>query len=266
MNDINEEFLDYYFPDDPRFVFGDLGGQLFGDSPLYEDLFGEMSDSEIDACIERMDAEGGGADELVTRIFNQGQEGSCVANACSQAHQIVQALQFGKANVVQLSAISLYKRIGRSPSSGAMVSDGIEEMDTRGILPLDNEANRARFGTIVMPNTGFRTPYPPGWEAVAKYFAGAKWYPTRSVNGIFTALCRQKPVVVGREGHSIVYARPTRLGSNRNRKAKYPNSWSPDWGDEGFGYDTENQIRKSASWAAVLESVVSNPFQVPQPN
>lgn len=252
---IIDQFTDVDFTRDPRYVRGDLGvpfARLFG-GESYERAVGVLTDAEIARAMEQMEAEGGGADKLVTRIYDQRQEGSCVANATSQSHEIVQALQFGLENVVHLSAISLYKRIGRSPQSGAMVSDGIDEMRKRGILPLDTPENRARFGGSVMPNTGFSTPYPPGWEETAKQFAGFEGHVVESVQGILSALCNQHPVVVGREGHSICYCRV--IDRSGKRVVKYANSWG-NWGDEGFGYDTENQIRKSANWAFALRSVV----------
>lgn len=246
-----DDFLDVDFEKDPKYVFGNLGMGFLGEAGVYEDVFGALSDAEIDEVIEKMEAEGGGADRLVTRIYNQKSEGSCVANACSQALEIIQALQFGKENVVHLSAISLYKRIGRSPSSGAMVSDGLKEITSRGVLPLDDEKNRARFGDHCMPNTGFRTPMPSGWESTAKNFSAVESYVVRSVSGLLTALCNQHPVVVGRQGHSICYCRPMRRSGRR--VVKYANSWG-NWGDNGYGYDSESQIRQSANWAFALRS------------
>ena len=245
---MNDEFLDVDFSKDPNFVFGYKGpGEIL--CSAYEDNVPTLSDSEIEAAVE---ASQGAADTLVTRIYNQGREGSCVANACCQAHEIVQALQGGKESVVPLSAISLYKRIGRSPGSGAMVSDGLEELVNRGVLPLDTEANRAKYGDHVMPNTGFYTKYPSGWEGTAQKLRGVEYHVVRSVAGLKTALVSGHPVVVGREGHSICYCRL--LKRNGRMVAKYANSWG-NWGDEGFGYDTENQIRKSAGWAFALRSV-----------
>lgn len=192
------------------------------------------------------------ASQLVTRIYNQLSEGSCVANACGQAHEVVQALQFGLENVTHLSAISLYKRIGRSAQSGAMVSDGLEEMAERGILPLDDEKNRARFGGIVMPNTGFRSKYPDGWEAVAKQFTALEWTIVDTMAELITALFNHHPVVVGRSGHSICYLDP--IYKDGQLLVKYANSWG-NWGDNGFGYDTVRLIRSSSSWAFALRSV-----------
>lgn len=258
---MNDEFVDYDFTRHPDFVPGYLGVgdnfELFAD---YGDVASVLTESEIDAAIEQIDAAGGGAERLVTRIFNQRQEGSCVANATSQADEITQARQFGKSAVVHLSAMSLYKRIGSSPQSGAMVSDGIAELCKRGALPLDTPENRAKFGNAVMPNTGWSTPFPSGWESTAKQFAGGEWTAITSTAQLWTALCRCEPVVVGRQGHSICYVRPMR--KNGRRIVKYVNSWG-EWGDAGgdfkygFGYDTESQISQSARWAFALRSVVA---------
>lgn len=250
--DIPEEFIDVDFEHQPEYTFGALAPALFGDEATFEESFGVMSDAEIDAAMEAMDEAGGGADQLVSRIYDQQSEGSCVANACSQALEVVQALQFGKPNVVHLSAISLYKRIGRSPGSGAMVSDGLKEIQARGVLPLDSTENRAKFGQHVMPNTGFYERYPSDWESTAAKFKGVEAYVIRTVAGMFTAGCLQHPIVVGRQGHSICYVRPMR--SNGRRVFKYANSWNVRWGDSGFGYDSESQIRQSASWAFALRS------------
>ena len=247
-----DQFVDVDFEKDPNYTFGALAPALFGDCGVFEETFGVMSDADVDQAMEAMEAAGGGADQLVTRIYNQKSEGSCVANACSQALEIIQALQFGKENVVHLSAISLYNRIGRSPGSGAMVSDGLKEIQSRGVLPLDTPENRAKFGLAVMPNTGFYEKYPSGWEATAAKFKGVEAYVIRSVAGMFTAGCLQHPIVVGRQGHSICYTRPMRR--NGKRVFKYANSWG-NWGDNGFGYDSESQIRQSANWAFALRSV-----------
>jgi len=256
--DIDDRFVDVDFEQDENYVFGDLGVQVFGSSLQdYEGSEPVYTDSEIRSEIEKIDADGGGLDRLVTRIFNQGREGSCVANACSQANQIIQAKQFGKDRVVQLSAISLYKRIGRSAQSGAMVSDGLAEMRSRGILPLDTPENRTKYGDVVMPNTGFSQRYPSGWEQTAKQFAGVEALIVRSVNALLSALINGHPVVVGRQGHSICYTRP--MVRNGRRVVKYANSWG-DWGDEGYGYDSESQIRQSASWAFALRTVVNRPI------
>ena len=105
---------------DPRFVNTDftreaavhgysLGyagvGDAVGRMRAYADVVPALSDNELRAAIEKLDADGGGAERLVTRIYDQDGEGSCVANACSQANEILQALQFGKDKVRHLRKV-----------------------------------------------------------------------------------------------------------------------------------------------------------------
>src|SRR5688572_22666193 len=143
---IPSHLIDVDFPSDEKFTFGDQGFAAFGPPRApYGDSVQVIPESQWKDLAKAIADAGGGCSQLVSRIYNQGNEGSCVANACSQAHEIVQAKTVGKDSVVHLSAISLYKRIGRSPNSGAMVSDGLDEMAERGILPLDTPENRAKF-------------------------------------------------------------------------------------------------------------------------
>ena len=250
---INDEFLDVDFPSQPQFVFGDRGKLPFQEAgPCFEDIYANYTDKEIEEAIEQQDSIGGHLDLLVTRIYDQKQEGSCVGNATCQAIEIVLNRQHGPDRVVHLSAISLYKQIGTSPNSGAYVSDGWKAIHSTGVLPLDNEENRARF-KHVMPNTGFHLPYPAGWKETAALFRGLEYTPINTLQGLKTASVKGFPIVVGREGHSIPYVR-LMFDSRGNLVFKYPNSWG-NWGDNGYGYDTISQIRKAASYAFAVRSV-----------
>lgn len=247
-----DQFLDVDFTKYPQYVRGYLH---VGDHrcAAYGDTTRLIPESEWQAEVAKIDAAGGGADLLVTRIYNQKQEGSCVANATSQSHEIMQAKQHGKDKVVHLSAMSLYKRIGSGPQSGAMVSDGLDEMAKTGILPLDNPENRARFGDKVMENTGWSNKYPADWQATAKRFRALEWTVIQSPQEMATALLNQHPVVVGRSGHSICYTRL--MYKNGSPIVKYVNSWG-DWGDAGFGYDSLGMWRSASGWAFALRSIV----------
>ena len=257
---VDSKFIDVEFPADPNYTFGCAQEPAYQSimRSAYEDSVPVIPESQWPQLVADMDAAQSGAERLVTRIYAQLNEGSCVANACAQAHEVCQAKQFGKNRVTPLSAISLYKRIGRSPNSGAMVSDGLEEMSDRGILPLDTPENRLKFGDSVMANTGFRKPYPDGWESTAKKFRGTEWYVVRTVEGLITALLHRHPVVVGRSGHSICYLRPVYRG--RDLFVLYANSWG-EWGigagslPSGFGLDSMRLIRASSGWAFALRSV-----------
>lgn len=249
---IDDRYIDVDFTIDPLYTMGDNGQDpmFFGDA--YEDRYGVMSPEQIDEAIEKQDADDIGLDDLVVNIFNQGKEGSCVANAWGQAHQVLQAKQLGKDRVTKLSAISLYKQIGTSAQSGANVTRGGETMASIGILPLDTPENRAKY-KHVMPATGFSTRYPDNWKETAKLFRAHEMYRCKTVEGIFTANLRGFPVIVGRQGHSICYLRPTLYKGKR--MMKYANSWG-SWGDRGYGYDTQSQIEMSASGAWAVRSII----------
>lgn len=251
-------YIDCDFTREPQFTFGDLGARRFGAQlPTFEDAIPLIDESQWQPMCEQIDASAGWTELLVTRIFNQGSEGSCVSNATTQAHEVIQAQQFGKDAVVQLSPISLYKRVARSAGSGSMLSDNLDELTSRGALPLDTPENVTKF-KHTMPATGFNRGLPQGWEDTAKLFCSLEWFDIRTVAGLATALLKGWPVVVGRGGHSIVYVRP--FFRNGSLAVWFVNSWG-NWGQglggfpSGFGVDTLSLIRQSASWAFALRSV-----------
>lgn len=193
---------------------------------------------------------------LVREVKNQGGEGSCVGNAITGAVQTASVLQFGPSRFRPLSAISLYKRIGRSPGSGAYIPDGINEMTTRGALPLDTAENRAAFGGSVMPATGFYSRFPDAWETTAVHFA-ARFLRINTVDAWFSALVRGRPIVYGRQRHAI-YSLLPKL-SRGDWLFGYVNSWGA-WGDlvnpdvgRGLGYDSLRVIDACVGYS--VESV-----------
>lgn len=253
MSGINSDVLDVDFRKCPEFVPGDLGVQTMLCGQTFEERFGVLSDREINEAIDAQEEAGGFLDLLVTRIFDQGQEGSCTFNAGAQAHQIVQAQQYGVDAVVQMSAISGYKQIGRTAQSGAFISDVWRALESTGFLPLDTPENRAVYGDHVMPNTGFSRPFPANWQHTAKKFCGLERTPITTLQGLKTAGLKH-PVIVGRQGHAITYARLMRDRNGRH-VWKYPNSWSQLWGDGGYGYDSESLIREAVQAAFALRAV-----------
>src|SRR6185436_17074046 len=95
--------------------------------------------------------------------------------------------------------------IGSSANSGASIDDALDETTNTGIIPLDTPENRAKFGSVVMPPTGFRSSRPAGWQEVAKHFRTDERLIIESIGGMISALFNGHPIVVGRAGHSICY-------------------------------------------------------------
>ena len=251
----DESVVDVDFTEDPNYVGGDLGAPLCGDFKEFADEEEVYTREQIEAKVREQEASGGTLDELVKEIKDQGREGSCVGNAITQAIQVLLAKQFGKAWATILSAISIYKQIGRSASSGAMVSDAMDAVRDVGIVPLDNDENREKYDHV-MPPRGFSTPFPSGWKETAAKFKGFEFLVIRNVLQLLTALLKGYPVVVGRQGHSNCYLRV--MFRNGRLVVKYANSWTPEWGDGGFGYDTEQQFKMSATWAFAVKAVVTD--------
>jgi hypothetical protein len=257
--EIDDEYVDIDFSKYPQFVPGFNGygsAERFGD---YAAAAPVLARREIIAEAEKTAAEGTGNANLVVEVKNQRNEGSCVGNASTQGLQVIQARRLGKDRVTLLSAIATYKQIGRSPNSGAMVDDSMEALESVGTLPLDTPANREKFGDQVMPATGFYTKFPSNWKETARQFRLGEVLVVRGFEALLSAMLCGHPVVVGREGHSILYLDVIVRGGRLY--ALYVNSWGK-WGQGagdfsyGFGLDTENQIKKSAGWAYAMRSMV----------
>jgi len=189
----------------------------------------------------------------VRGILNQGREGSCVAFSTVAAMQIAGILQFGD-RMPELSPMSLYERIGRSASSGAMIPDGVNEATDRGVLPAYNEPNQAEFD-LTYPMTGFnpRRLKRLDWEPTAKLFRVARVLRVGTVRGWITSLVNGWPIVYGRRGHALCSLFP------KFEKGRlffgYINSWGA-WGDpvnpeagNGLGWDSERTIDNCVGYA-----------------
>ena len=261
---MNPKFIDYDFPSDSNYVQGYFGKQpeLETLCANYEDVAPVYTDEQIKEKIANKSRQGGAA-RLVTRIFNQKQEGSCVGNGSCQAFELAQARQFGKDRVVPISPMSLYKRIGQSAQSGAVVSDAWKEMSAHGVLPLDTPENKKRF-KHTHPATGFSVPLPAGWQEKGAMFKGLEATIIRGVQPLKSALSDEWPVVVGRAGHCICYVD---ILFQSRWLIPYVNSWG-EWGDKyahwdyGFGFDTDKLFVSASDWAFAIRSITVPSFQL----
>jgi hypothetical protein len=177
-------------------------------------------------------------DELIGRIHDQGNEGSCVGQGAGKAMEVLHALE--RPEPIDFSAMSIYKRVGRSASSGANISDALEEISARGVLPLDTPANREKY-QHVHPETGFSLQLPSGWEQTGSLFKVTEWWDIESFEGLMSVLLRKRPVCYGRASHCICGLRPVKMKGVWT--VKFINSWKVTWGDAGCGYDTESFLR-----------------------
>ncbi len=258
MSSIIDQFTDVDFTLQDKYVQG-YSAKPREDYRLcrgrFEDSFQVIPESQWKELSAQLKAAGGGLSRLVTRVYDQGNEGSCVGNAGCQGLEVLQAKAVGKKLVVPISAMSLYKQIGSSPGSGASVEDGVDRMGDTGVLPLDTPENRARF-KHVMSHQNFRQPWPTGWKETAALFAKLEGYACRSVSEMFSALFRGMVVWVGREGHSILYLDPV---WESDWFIDYVNSWGK-WGfakgsmPYGFGRDSRRSFSASADWCYALQA------------
>lgn len=272
---IDPRFIDAVFPSFDEFVIGEIRPQLQDEldalcaaMPTYEDAFPPIPTNEWVEISRETEAQNAGIEWLQSRVMNQGREGSCVYNMLAQKLELCQAKQFGKANVIPLSAISGYQQNGRSPNSGSSVPGALEYGRSKGLVPLDTEENRKLFGEAVMPHTGFYSRRPAGADEAAANFKIDEYYVVRSYEGLVSAGLRGDTSGIGREGHSIEYLRPTFKTSSVNSLLyPYANSWGEAWGfamagfKGGFGADSVNQVRKSAGYAFIATSIVVPRFR-----
>lgn len=244
--------IDVDFTQEPEYVNGDNGFDRFGSAlPQLGDVVNVIPRSRWKELASQVDADpSGGMDKLAPRIYNQLRTVSCTSNAMGKATEIVEGASLGIANIVEKSAMSLYHRVG-GPRSGSSVNNNIDELCENGILPLDTPANRAAYQHVMANADGYQR-WPDGSEATARLFRGHEFFECRSVDEFITALLIGFPVVYGRSGHAICACRVVYQGNVLT--VKYFNSWG-DWGDQGFGYDSERMVRSGSSYAVALRSM-----------
>jgi hypothetical protein len=181
-------------------------------------------------------------DELsdnVQYVHDQDGIGQCVADATTFCIEYRAYQCLGKENFRKLSASHLYCRIGTSDESGAYVSDGAKYSEEQGCVPLDGEEGYEYTYKAV----GYDRNLPGGWEKTALLFT-ARWERVEGRQEIYSAQWQGKPIIVGRNGHSIGYFDPQPDIDGND----YCNSWG-NWGSPinsripyGRGRDTGRKM------------------------
>ena len=189
--------------------------------------------------------------KTIAKIYSQGQTSACVGFGMAQATETAYTRRFGLEHHVSLSGMFLYRYIGRSLMSGAMISDGMKRMATVGTLPLANDENIPKFD-LTWPLLDYRPKPPSGWEGKIQHRV-TKWATARGEDEIESALANNFTGIVGRSGHCVPYVGLKVEG--RDAFVPYANSWGSRWSDRGMGYDSTRVYRKLTLYV-VLEVAV----------
>lgn len=230
----------------------------FADIPWYDELCAEdmVPRSEWRARAEAIEAD---LRATVAEIYSQGRTSACVGFGSAQACEVTHTRAYGRKHRVPLSGMSIYDRIGRSLMSGAYIPDGIAALQEPGPLPLRTPETQARYA-VTFPALEYRWNRPAGWQAVARGFRVTKSAKCQGAEMIASALLKRRAGIVGRSRHCVPYVL---LKFNGNSPlACYANSWSADWGDAGFGYDSE-RVFDSLVMYCILEVAVRPEIEIP---
>lgn len=196
----------------------------------------------------------------VAEIYSQGRTSACVGFGTAQAVETFLNRTYGRKNRVALSGMSVYDQIGSTLMSGAMISDGMAFAEEVGPLPLDTPENRRRY-PVCFPGLDYRWSRPAGWKNTAGLFRVTKAAKAQGSEMIASALLKRRTGIVGRSRHCVPYVYLDFSGSSP--VAAYANSWTPDWGDAGFGYDSE-RVFGSLVMYVVLEVATRPDLGLPQ--
>ena len=194
----------------------------------------------------------------VRRIYSQSRTSACVGFGSAQALEVTRTRRYGRKYHVSLAGMSVYKEIGRSLMSGAMISDGMKQIVNVGALPLDTPENNDKYD-LTWGITDWSRRFPRGWEKHANQFRVSKWATARGTDEIESALLNDFTGIVGRSRHCVPYVG---LTYDRNSPVvTYANSWSGNWGDEGIGYDSQRTYRNLTLYV-ILEVVVNDDLEI----
>lgn len=156
--------------------------------------------------------------EFVPIVLDQDGVGSCATESSTSSIHITRAVQ--RLEFVQLNPWSIYHFTSHGRDAGSSIDENLVHIRDIGILP---ESYWPR-------SKGWRASPPDGYKAVAALYRLTEFFELGSVEEVGSACLAGIPVVMGWQGHSVLL---TRLLSPT--VAEYLNSWSPEWGDNGYG-------------------------------
>jgi len=157
--------------------------------------------------------------------LDQDGAGSCAAEAAAAAKAARDALQ-GLPMAVY-NPWFCYHTTSGGRDNGSVIGDNVAFLRDHGMVPEE-----------VWPRSkGWRAEPSDEAKRVAKFFTLKEFYYIENVDEFASALLQGMDVVFGYTGHAIVADQYL-----KRRRIEYKNSWG-DWGDNGFGTLSMNDIR-----------------------
>jgi len=220
--------------------------RLGAEQPIFEDTYAIYPRSDWPDLIRQNQS----LRSLVLKIKDQKQEGSCASNATTQVLQVCWLQTFGFRAFVEFSPISIYRWVANSPNDGSTIDGNLRQLKEVGALPVRNTDSQGKLAIMGLPvghvlePTGYYQDFPSDWKSTAAFFQGIESLDIGSFDGMVSASLDGFAIVYGRAGHAICGVSPYQDGSKYG--IDYANSWG-NWGDEGFGKDTESFISRAIS-------------------
>lgn len=180
---------------------------------------------------------------------NQGNEGSCTSNATTGTAETIRGV--ANADRIELSAMSVYRRVGSGPNSGSSLDANLRALASEGCLPVTGTPGFKH----THPRTGFSNRLPSGWEETGALFRAAEWWDVPNFESLVSCLFHGFPVVfgyhIGRGGHSIFAVRP--IYNAGGWYADCVGSWGKTYNGDGHHVISEGTfdrgIRTFGAWA-----------------
>ncbi|MFO7904521.1 MAG: hypothetical protein R6U98_17795 [Pirellulaceae bacterium] len=170
--------------------------------------------------------------------------GSCASESAVGCLMVVRQMQ--GLEQIKFNPWSLYQQV-TSWDNGSSLSDNIRKISEVGVLSMET-----------FPRTRWNADPPRGWHDEAKRYRLSEWWQITSLEEFVTALILRFPVYYGRSGHAIFAVENV---FNR-RGVIYKNSWSADWGDEGYGFDSYRSFqRQIGNYGAYVPRVAIVPTE-----
>jgi len=180
-------------------------------------------------------------------IYDQDGVGSCAAESSNQAVSIVRV--FSGQSWVEFNPWFTYHTTSGGVDRGSTIDGNLAFLRSKGACP-----------ESVWPRSkGWRQqPSDEAYEA-AQNFRILEFFDLNTIEEAGTALLLGFPVVYGSDGHAKCYVKMLSPDVGL-----YVNSWSPNWGDGGFGMEPFHNVNWGYGAFAIRSVVDIEPIQPPE--